>query len=279
VIRFRATWTVQVQHGFRQPGSPGDELEFLVPPATRSRLAGLRAMARERDGRLHVLIELDATLQPVAGSGVLGQTLLFGLLPRHPGFGLYTQLPAVALGEVPLWANDVDPHSLAAPRGVVLADLPEARGWLQAARRPIGLLQLQIHADHLANTQSFTLPLVARQDLLRYYVIGRPFPSAEFDALQVVDEGAAADGRPVITFNRVAPDAFTPAHLQTAVLDSSGSARIALFEAQAPTARRERGPTRLRLRVGDTGDTLAAQLPTPGGERPDGQFIVHLNKA
>jgi hypothetical protein len=278
-IRFRALWRVQVQHAFRQASSPSDEFSFLVPPATQRNLDGLRMLARERDGQLHVLIELDDTGAPVAGAAaVVGQRLLFGLLPRHPGFALYTQAPAVAAGALPLWANDVDPHTLAAPRGVALADLPDAAGWADAAQRPAGLLQLQLHADHLVTARDFALGLQARQDLLRYYVVGQPFPAAEFDALEVVDEGSAADGRAPITFNRVAPAAFTPAHLQPALLDASGSARIVLFEAQAPTARRERGPTRLRLRVGAGGDTLTAQLPTPGGERPDGQFIVHLNK-
>ena len=278
-IRFGALWRVQVQHAFRQGSGQADELDFLVPPDTQRQLDGLRLLARQRDGELHVLVERDDTLQPVVGTAALvGQTLLFGLLPRQPGFGLYTQLPAVAAGQLPLWANDADPHTLAAPRGVALASLPAARPWAQAAQRPVALLQLQLNADHLATPRVFTLPLAARQDLLRYYVVGRPFPAAEFDALQLVDEGSAADGRAPITFNRIAPAAFTPAHLQPALLDSSGTARITLFEAQAPTARRERGPTRLRLRVGADGDTLAAQLPTPGGERPDGQFIVHLNK-
>ena len=278
-IRFRAVWRVQVQHAFRTLAGPSEEFSFLVPPVTQRKLDGLRLLARERDGRLHVLIELDDTLAPVAGAtAVAGQTLLFGLQPRHPGFALYTQAPPVAAGELPLWANDGNPHALAAPRGVALADLPDAAGWAGAGQRPVGLLQLQLHADHLATTRDFTLALQARQDLLRYYVVGRPFPAAEFDALQVVDEGSVADGRAPITFNRVAPAAFTPAHLQPTLLDASGSARIVLFEAQAPTARRERGPTRLRLRVGIDGDTLTAQLPTPGGERPDGQFIVHLNK-
>lgn len=278
-IRFRAVWQVQVQHAFRQPAAPSEEFSFLVPPATQRRLDGLRALARERDGRLHLLIELDDTLAPLAGTAaVVGQTLLFGLLPRHPGFALYTQAPAVAAGELPLWANDIDPHALSAPRGVVLADLPDAAGWMAAGVRPAGLLQLRLHADHLAAARDFTIALQARSDLLRYYVVARPFPAADFDALQIVDEGSVADGRAPITFNRVAPAAFSPGHLQPGLLDASGSARIVLFEAQAPTARRERGPTRLRLRVGVDGDTLAAQLPTPGGERPDGQFIVHLNK-
>lgn len=278
-IHFRAVWRVQVEHAFRTPTGPSDEFSFLVPPATQRKLDGLRLLARERDGQLHLLIELDDTLAPVAGAAVVGQTLLFGLLPRHPGFALYTQAPAVAAGELPLWANDIDPHNLAAPRGVALADLPDAAGWGDAGQRPTGLLQLQLHASHLVSARSFTLALQSRQDLLRYYVVGRPFPAAEFDALEVVDEGSVADDRAPITFNRVAPAAFTPAHLQPALLDASGSARIVLFEAQAPTARRERGPTRLRLRVGADGDTLTAQLPTPGGERPDGQFVVHLNKS
>lgn len=279
-IRFRAVWRVQVHHAFRASTGPSDEFSILVPPATQRKLDGLRMLARERDGQLHVLIELDDTLAPVAGAAaVLGQTLLFGLLPRHPGFALYTQPQAVAAGQLPLWANDVDPQALAPPRGVAPADLPDAAAWADAGQRPVGLLQLQLHADHLAATRDFTLSLQARQDLLRYYVVGRPFPGAEFDALEVVDEGSVVDGRAPITFNRVAPAAFTPAHLQPTLLDSSGSARIVLFEAQAPTARRERGPTRLRLRVGIAGDTLTAQLPTPGGERPDGQFIVHLNKS
>ena len=138
-----------------------------------------------------------------------------------------------------------------------------------------GVLALQFDAGHLPAGQAFGLSFTARSDTLRYYVVASRFGQTEFDSLSVQDTGFAAEARPAIMFNRVAPANFGIGHLAPALLDPSGSARIALFEAQATVARRARGPAGLALHR--NGDVLIGHLPQPGAERHDAQFVVHLS--
>jgi hypothetical protein len=138
-----------------------------------------------------------------------------------------------------------------------------------------GLLSLTVDPGHIAAGRSFTLEFDARDDTLRYYVVASRYGEAEFAAVQVVDTGAVAEGRPPIAFSRIEPAAFGAGHLATELLDPSGSARIALFETQAPVARRARGPAGLELHR--NGEVLIGSLPQPGAERYDAQFVVHLS--
>ena len=138
-----------------------------------------------------------------------------------------------------------------------------------------GVLALGFDAGHLPGGQDFSLSFTTRSDTLRYYVVANRFGLAEFNSLSVQDAGFAAEARPAIVFNRIAPAAFNASHLAPALLDPSGSARIALFEAQATVARRARGP--LGLALHRNGDVLIGNLPQPGAERHDAQFVVHLS--
>lgn len=138
-----------------------------------------------------------------------------------------------------------------------------------------GVLALSFDAGHLPAGQAFNLSFGARSETLRYYVVANRFGLAEFNSLSVQDAGSVTDARPAIVFNRIAPVAFTASHLAPALLDPTGSARIALFEAQAPVARRARGPMGLELHR--NGDVLIGNLPQPGAERHDAQFVVHLS--
>ena len=138
-----------------------------------------------------------------------------------------------------------------------------------------GVLALSFDAGHLPAGQAFSLNFTARSDTLRYYVVARRFGMAEFNSLNVQDTGFAAETRPAIVFNRLAPANFNASHLAPALLDPGGSARIALFEAQSTVARRARGPVGLELHR--NGDVLIGNLPQPGAERHDAQFVVHLS--
>ncbi len=145
------------------------------------------------------------------------------------------------------------------------------------AAAPIwGVLSLTLGAAELAAPPAYTLRLDARSDTLRYYVVAQRYSQPDFDALSVLDTGAAADARPALAFNRVEAAAFGPAHLSPAVLDAAGTARIALFESQAPSTRRERGLRGIELHR--NGDVMLSHLPAPGPGRVDAQFVVHLNQ-
>lgn len=140
-----------------------------------------------------------------------------------------------------------------------------------------GLLELTVDAGHLTAGHAFTLAFTSPSETLRYYVVATRYSAAEFDQVQVVDAGAVADARPAIAFQRTLAADFAPGHLSPALLDPSGAARVALFEAQTPVARRARGPTGIELRR--NGDVLIGHLPQPGAERPDAQFVVHLTQS
>jgi hypothetical protein len=140
-----------------------------------------------------------------------------------------------------------------------------------------GLLDLAVDPGHLAAGHDFALQFSARSDRLRYYVVAMRFAEAEFNQMQLVDAGFGAEGRPEIAFNRVLPAAFDASHLAPALLDPSGSARIALFEAQTAVSRRARGPGGLELHR--NGTVLVSHLPQPGADRPDAQFVVHLTQS
>ncbi|MGJ7605695.1 hypothetical protein ACSFA7_15250 [Variovorax sp. LT1R20] len=332
-IDFRPLWTVEVQHAFF--GGACDTIEFLVPPSTQRALAGAHAIARQRDGRLHILYEANESAQPL--SPLAGRTFLFGLQPREPSFELITVPLGLPPGDTALWRNSPDADALTGPAAVRMSG-EQLRIEPRSALRPLtlrlfdatdtqraqavlnigeeawtplglftrgiwrveeddgnaapqswrlqvepeligawGLLELTVDAGHIADGHAFTLAFAARSDTLRYYVVANRFGEAEFNQVQVLDNGFSAESRPAIQFNRVLPAAFGPGHLAPGLLDPSGSARIALFEAQASVARRARGPSGLELHR--NGDLLIGNLPQPGADRPDAQFVVHLSQS
>jgi hypothetical protein len=335
ITAYRTLWTVAVHHEFRAGAC--DDLAFIVPAATREALAGMRALVREHDGVLRVLIGVDDEGEPLGEC--TGRRLVFGLAPRDAWFVQYTAPLAIGPGETPLFANEASPDALdPTPRGVELTGpLPQitprlaarpvdlsvatpsgspltsarlqatdatwqfrgaseagevvvsesAAGGQTATRRLFieptlaampawGLLSLTASAAHVATGCTFTLSFAARTDTLRYYLVVKPTNDDDLDSIHVEDNGAAADGRPTIAFNRVLPAAFGAGHLSPALLDAGGTRQIVLFEAQSPVARRARGPHGFELHR--NGEVLIGALPQPGAERSDAQFVVHLSK-
>jgi len=138
-----------------------------------------------------------------------------------------------------------------------------------------GLLQLQVAAGHVLQGHAFTLSLAARTDVLRYYVLVKPVNPADLDSIKVVDQGAAAAGRTPIGFTAHLPP-FGAGHLTPDLLDPDHTRQVVLFEADAPLARQARGPHGIALQR--LGEVVIGDLPQPGAERSDAQFVVHLSK-
>ena len=153
-IHFRTLWTVEVRHAFF--GGACDALRFVVPAATLRALAGLRAIARERDGRLHVLIETDEADQPLVDA--VGATLRFGLAPREPSFALVTVPTGLAVGETAVWDNAADPALLAGPRAVRLSG-ETARLAPRSSTRPLAMRLLDA-----ASAERATATLASRDE-------------------------------------------------------------------------------------------------------------------
>ncbi|GAA5167698.1 hypothetical protein [Viridibacterium curvum] len=137
-----------------------------------------------------------------------------------------------------------------------------------------GVLAIRIDDGFYATPPDFTLTFAARSEPLRYYIVTRNWTAEEVAALNIVDEGAATEGRPPIVFAAVPaplPDDF----IQKSLLGDS-SADIVVFQSQSAVARRERGLKKLNLNRSTT--VLIEHLPLPGPERAKADLIVHLSK-
>ena len=138
-----------------------------------------------------------------------------------------------------------------------------------------GVLALRPAPSHIADGHTFTLAFTARSERLRYYVVANRHAEADFDQLQVLDTGFAAEARPPIVFDRLLPAAFDASHLEPQLLDPPAARASRLFQARSTVARSARGVTGLSLQR--QGEVLIGSLPQPGAERPDAQFVVHLS--
>ena len=134
IINFRKLWTVEVRHAFH--GGACDALAFIVPPQTERMLAGMHGIARQREGRLHVLIETDEAGTPL--SAPVGARLLFGLKPREPSFDLISAPLDLPRGAAAQWDNRADADLLAGPHGVQLS-AEQLRITPRQAARPLTL--------------------------------------------------------------------------------------------------------------------------------------------
>jgi hypothetical protein len=276
-ISFKPLVNIGATHAFHGGGALA--LDFVLPQTARSMLAGARTLARMVDGRLVLAYEADAGGAPIAS--LAGRSLLIGVKPGDGAFERYTERPLADASAWPLYENRSAPGTLDAPAAVQLVGTGEPAPNTVIDRElalaaPWGLLRLHVDAALYAAPAQLTIALAARSETLRYYVVAQRYGSAEFDQIQVVDSGFQDDARPQVQFSRLLPAAFGSQHLAPALLDTAGSARIALFESTAPVTRRSQAPRRLQLKR--NGDVLVEHLPLPGAARADAQFIVHLSK-
>jgi|JI6StandDraft_1071083.scaffolds.fasta_scaffold119130_2 hypothetical protein len=144
-----------------------------------------------------------------------------------------------------------------------------------AAQAIWGALAITVDASFPATPPTFRISLAARQERLKYYVVTKNYGAAEFGQLNVLDAGAADDGRPVVSFETVAVDDFGATDLPPEILGDAAS-RIVLFQSTVPVPRRERGYRKLQLRRNN--EVLVKHLPQAGPDRPQANFIVHLSK-
>lgn len=149
---------------------------------------------------------------------------------------------------------------------LVDAELRDAGTW--------GVLAIRIDTSFYATAPDFSLDFTARSEPLRYYIVTRNWTEAEVAALNIVDEGAASEGRPPIVFATV--PALSPDDVIQKSLQGDSSADLVVFQSQTAVARRERGFRRINLNRNST--VLIEHLPLPGPERAKADLIVHLSK-
>lgn len=147
-----------------------------------------------------------------------------------------------------------------------------------AEAAPWGVVALRLDDAFAQQAAHWQLTLQPREDVLRYYVVGRGWAAPEMASLQVSD---ATPGLPVpdrLSFTRIddwsgdPPD--SPRLPAAMLLGAAADAQVVLFEAQRSQARRSRPDHRLQLLSDQR--LLVEHLPQPGAARSDAQFVVHL---
>jgi hypothetical protein len=138
----------------------------------------------------------------------------------------------------------------------------------------LAVVEVTLDAAFYGAPPAFTLAFTAKQEVLKYYVVARNYSDAEVGQLGIADLGFAADGRPEVTFDKLAAAAFTPDDIPASVLASAG--KVVLFKSQAAVVRMQR--PRHKIQLSRNGNVLVEQLPQPGPDRPSADVIVHLSK-
>jgi len=266
VIEFAPLFTLEVTHEYYGGRSP--DFEFTTPSGTERLLAGGHLLAKTRESRLNVLYEKN-TIQ------IEGKTLQFGLRLVNPSFSNFSVLPFLPGEGLALYRNaGADPTVLDAPVALLLNAADPQDAELLAAGL-FGVVEIEVGAGFYAAAPEFGIAFEARAETLKYYVVARNYPSAEFDDLGVSDAGFAAEARPQIQFDRVAASAFGADDLPAALLGGA-DARVALFRSQAPVARRARA--RRRIQLARNTEVIVSQLPQPGAAAPTADLVIHLSK-
>lgn len=155
----------------------------------------------------------------------------------------------------------------------------DARWVLQPAWQSLpmwGALAITVDRNFYPNPPRFSIPLRARREQVKYYVVARNFGNTEFGNLNVNDAGAAEQGRPPVVFDKVNKADFADDDLPPEVLGDA-SARIVLFQSRTLLDRRAGGYRKLQLRRST--DVLVQHLPQAGSDRAQARFIVHLAKS
>lgn len=145
-----------------------------------------------------------------------------------------------------------------------------------AAHTLWGALAVTIDASFYGTPPLFAIPLSARRERIKYYVVARNYGAGEFGSLNVLDAGAVEQGRPPVSFEQVARDDFAVDDLPPEVLGDAAS-RIVLFQSQGELDRRAGGYRKLQLRRNN--EVLVQHLPQAGSDRAQARFIVHLAKS
>lgn len=116
ITAFTLLCTLEVTHAYY--GGQSRDFGFIIPSDTARALGRGRMLARERDGRLHVLFEQGDGHAPLVD--LSGTTLRFGVVLRNTGLANVT-VPPVPAGTLPVYSNVTGGGAgaaLAAPRAV-----------------------------------------------------------------------------------------------------------------------------------------------------------------
>jgi hypothetical protein len=134
-----------------------------------------------------------------------------------------------------------------------------------------GVIEIAIANSFYTTPPEFAIAFTAKQETLKYYVIGQNYSDADIAQLSIVDVGES-----LISFTKFLPNTFTPKDIPSSLLGDS-DAKIALFSSPIDAVKRQE-KARQKIELRKNGTTLISHLPQPRPDRPTANLIVQLSK-
>lgn len=139
-----------------------------------------------------------------------------------------------------------------------------------------GIVEIKIANSFYSTTPpQFVINFNAKQETLKYYVVGNNYSTADLNNLLVSDAGFNEDVRPQVLFTRVSQGAFASTDISPSLLIDSSS-KVVLFKSQGLVSRLEK--PRKKIQLSKNNDIIMKHLPLPGIDKSTSDIIIPISK-
>jgi hypothetical protein len=137
----------------------------------------------------------------------------------------------------------------------------------------ISFVEIKIDSNFYSSPSNFTIQFDAKKEKLNYYIIADKYSQNDFLNLQVSDTGFVKDSRNEVTFERVEANNFETEHFNKDLLGTRDS-KVTLFRSLNKVNRQHQSRKNIQLSL--KGQMLISNLPAPGQNKTQANFIIHL---
>lgn len=135
------------------------------------------------------------------------------------------------------------------------------------------LIEIKIDSSFYTSAPEFTIQFDAKKEKLNYYIIADKYTPSDFSNIQVTDIGFVKESRNEVTFERVEMNNFGPEEFKVNLLGKPDS-KVTLFRSLNKVNRQHKSRKNIQLSL--NGQMLISNLPAPGQEKTQANFIIHL---
>ncbi|NVO21508.1 MAG: hypothetical protein HXX13_17535 [Bacteroidetes bacterium] len=139
-----------------------------------------------------------------------------------------------------------------------------------------GIVEIKIDPSFYTGTPpDFFIQFEAKQETLKYYVVGKNYSLVELNSITVSDAGFSEEGRPQVVFTRVNQASFTGNDLSPGLITDAQS-KVVLFKSQGLVSRLHK--PRKKIQLTKSADVIIKHLPQPGIEQSNSDMIIQISK-
>jgi hypothetical protein len=137
----------------------------------------------------------------------------------------------------------------------------------------ISFVEIKIDSNFYSSPSNLIIQFGAKKEKLNYYIVADKYSPNDFSNLQVSDTGFVKDSRTEVTFERVEVNDFGPAEFNKDSLGNPDS-QVTLFRSLNKVNRQHQSRKNIQLSL--NGQMLISNLPAPGQNKTQANFIIHL---